>query len=794
MIFFANAEGTITQSINTPINQGSNGANEGVLICPFSATAITARYILPNGEITRPYLMDKCSPDGNCLYAYRALLDGAVTRKSGTVTAQFTLWNGNTQLPTVSTSFFVNKGVPNIPEYKGEDAFIKEEILPYLTSLGQEIADNVIKEYNLGDNNGIGNYQIVFEELGYKDAPAVYNNFVINYGEYAGKIGTLFVVAKDVDNERHQNEILYVGDEVYTRLITIGEEAEDGAWVCSVDKELSKTSTRAISNKAVFEEFERVQNEIPIVVDEVLNLTGVSLETFESNYANSIDAESLNRIPKKGEKMIALAKLKGDAIYSFLAEFTHKDGVNDKGFCEFRVIEKWLIHQPLDSELSSTSTNPVENKVITKELETVRKIAQGKQTGYVFDTKADLDYALANDKEFVENLNAGDDLFIKEKNQPDYWWTGTEALESEGKTDLDNYYNKEEIDASLETLASKHLQAVTDISVIYESVEDLPETASNGTTVVVKTNGGLPLMLYAFNDNQWAYKYNVRSQTLYLDLKTNTLYRYTMSEPFLVPLNYLQKKCDITDKIQINTSNEAHLNSSKSLYLGSSTTGNLKDETAFVQTDDTDGSTPALQKISVQMKDGNFYVRNRTNQAIVEIRNKATKSTTGNTTTTNVWDNDIRLQNVEKIKLAAEDQIDISSSRLLKLSGSEKVELYSSTEVKLQAPEVYALADDKVELCYNKKGINTETKLKLNSEGANLESDNKVGLRYESDNYGEGRVVLLPDTIHGDCSELEIEVGFIEAIAPYGMTLNGKQVATVDDIQEAIIKVLNTEV
>lgn len=92
-------------------------------------------------------------------------------------------------------------------------------------------------------------------------------------------------------------------------------------------------------------------------------------------------------------------------------------------------------------------------------------------------------------------------------------------------------------DGSLDELKDKHLQAVTDISVIYKNVDNLPVTAGDGTTVIVKTNGGTPLMLYAYNDNKWAYKCDVRSQTLYLDLKTNTLYRYTMGDPYLLPVN-----------------------------------------------------------------------------------------------------------------------------------------------------------------------------------------------------------------------------------------------------------------
>lgn len=549
MIFFANAEGAITQSINTPINQGSNGANEVVLICPFSATVITARYILPNGEITRPYIMVKYKLEDKGFYAYRTLLDGAVTRKSGTITAQFTLWNDDAQLTTVSTSFFVNKGVPNIPMYNGEDALLTE-ILANLSLLEQEITNNVIREYNLGNDNDIGEYQIEFDELGYKEAPAVYNNFTITYGDYAGKVGTLFVVAKVVDNERYQNEILYVGDEVYTRLITIGEEPEDGAWVRSVDQVLNIKSNRAISNKAVAERFkevqeqlDRVDSEIPLVIDEVLDLPNNSIE-ITAGYRNSIDRESLNREPKEGETATGFCKTSDNAIFSFLARFD--GGVNDDNFCPFTFTETLLIHQALDAALSPSSRNPVENRAIAEKfneveeaVEVVRDIAQGKNTGYVFDTKADMETALS-DADFVAKLKAGVDLFIRDDEQPDYWWDGEKPIPVDAKTDLTDYYNKQEIDAR------RSVQNITHLDTIYANESELPLTAENGTCVVVGSDGVFSLWAYYTGVTGepvgWRYKYPVRANTIYCVLKKNgqpynKLLRFTMAPPYFLELS-----------------------------------------------------------------------------------------------------------------------------------------------------------------------------------------------------------------------------------------------------------------
>lgn len=248
--------------------------------------------------------------------------------------------------------------------------------------------------------------------------------------------------------------------------------------------------------------------------------------------------------------------------------------------------------------------------------------------------------------------------------------------------------------------------------------------------------------------------------------------------------DYLKKKESTSTKIQVDTSNEAHFNSRKSLYIGNSTTGNLKDETSFVQTDDKDGSTPALQKISVQMKDGNFYVRDRFNRPVLQIRNQATKSTNNGVTKTSVSENDIRFQNVEKIKLNAGRDLSIGSGGAVDIYGNSQTTIQSGTKVKLSGPEILVDGRSKVEVCYDNAG-NENTKLKLDNQGANLISDNKVGLRYENGTHS-ARIVLLQDNNDDSRpqsgSEVEIEAGHVQVTSTYGITLNGQQVATTNKV------------
>ena len=72
-------------------------------------------------------------------------------------------------------------------------------------------------------------------------------------------------------------------------------------------------------------------------------------------------------------------------------------------------------------------------------------IARGRATGYVFETKADLQIWL-QDIENTSKLVIGDNFYIKELNTPDYWWGGDDfyQLETE-KPDLTAYVKQEQL-------------------------------------------------------------------------------------------------------------------------------------------------------------------------------------------------------------------------------------------------------------------------------------------------------------------------------------------------------------
>ena len=130
MIFILNREGTVIETVTSPVYQGSN-ANEVVVLAPFAPTnTVTVGFTLPNGLIVQPKLTDsgkgtamtslpvkdfslKVGETYEDMSAWYCKLDRDITRYSGTLTMQFFLYDAAGDiLASSSTTVPVQKGVP----------------------------------------------------------------------------------------------------------------------------------------------------------------------------------------------------------------------------------------------------------------------------------------------------------------------------------------------------------------------------------------------------------------------------------------------------------------------------------------------------------------------------------------------------------------------------------------------------------------------------------------------------------------------------------------------------------
>lgn len=130
MIFILNREGTVTETVTSPVYQGSN-ANEVVVLAPFDPNdTVTVGFTLPNGLIVQPQLTAsgkgtvmtrlpvkdlslKVGETYEDMSAWYCKLGRDITRYSGSLTMQFFIYDAAGDiLASSSTTVQVQKGVP----------------------------------------------------------------------------------------------------------------------------------------------------------------------------------------------------------------------------------------------------------------------------------------------------------------------------------------------------------------------------------------------------------------------------------------------------------------------------------------------------------------------------------------------------------------------------------------------------------------------------------------------------------------------------------------------------------
>jgi hypothetical protein len=130
---------------------------------------------------------------------------------------------------------------------------------------------------------------------------------------------------------------------------------------------------------------------------------------------------------------------------------------------------------------------------VESELAVVRRIAEGKNAAYIFDTVDAMNEWLAV-PENTAKLRVGDSFWIREQEVPDYWWDGTQALEQEGpKVDLSPYYTKDEINDIVnninQKIENKSTSIIFDTYIQMKSFVDDPTNADKlkeGTILLIR--------------------------------------------------------------------------------------------------------------------------------------------------------------------------------------------------------------------------------------------------------------------------------------------------------------------
>lgn len=217
MLIKINPNGTITEVIRDRVFQGSNEANNLIIVAPFATnTVVEVSYELPNGIITQPYLVSngKIFDLENAVWS--TSITGYLTAFNGVVKYQIkflspTSGDDSTTLATYTGQFTVEKGVVSGP-VPDPDPDVYDQILILLGQLNENKVGRISEydEYSGAD---------IFNIDGVKDPFNYYKKFVhdVTDGEdTTEKTGYLFV--SFVDGK--QQEIFYTTDgNIYIRTI-----------------------------------------------------------------------------------------------------------------------------------------------------------------------------------------------------------------------------------------------------------------------------------------------------------------------------------------------------------------------------------------------------------------------------------------------------------------------------------------------------------------------------------------------------------------------------------------------
>lgn len=190
MIFFANAEGTITKVITEPVYQGSAGVARVVLVAPFPNAMVTVAFTLPNGirtpiNLASPNMVQQdlqgvITPSGQKYNAWTYLLPRAITEYAGIVDVQFFVTTGESGqvLATFASTLTIQKGVPTILPNE-PTVSIYEQILEYLTAIQTKLTNIIIPvevlpteetliDFNaiyLLNTNGVYNFYVYYTDI-----------------------------------------------------------------------------------------------------------------------------------------------------------------------------------------------------------------------------------------------------------------------------------------------------------------------------------------------------------------------------------------------------------------------------------------------------------------------------------------------------------------------------------------------------------------------------------------------------------------------------------------------------
>lgn len=281
MIFFVANDGTVMESVPSPVYQGAANANNVYLVAPFASNLqATVAFKLPNGVLTEQYAMKLFGElegvinkqTGKPYSGWQFSMPNEITRYYGVVTAQFFFYSaeGNVVITTSSVTFTVGRGVPELLP-NAPTADIYETILSNLSALQQQLDNGLFaaraiyawnSTYTYGAGELVfypqkGNYGTFLKSLTDNNKAEPYVDGVLDTANwllvsdfniltelYSLKGDVLDAVQETRDNVVAAEKIVSDGETEISGIIADGKNDVDGI-IAAGQAEINATAARA---------------------------------------------------------------------------------------------------------------------------------------------------------------------------------------------------------------------------------------------------------------------------------------------------------------------------------------------------------------------------------------------------------------------------------------------------------------------------------------------------------------------------------------------------------------------
>ena len=400
MIFFVGNDGTIVKSLPSPVYEGAANANTIYLIAPFAQNlAVTMSFRLPNGVVwTPPEPMTKQTElagiinekTGKTYAGWTYAIPNEITRHYGTVTAQFFFHSAQegVVIPTSSTSFTVGRGVPSeLPTEPEADVY--DKILEAIAQIQEDVDNGYYPSrgiyawtdgYVYGANEIVyypykGEYGAIVKSLTDNNTTEPYTDGILN-GEWveirdfnipqgpagpqgpegpqgpqgergaAGANGRSFVISGQADSvsDLPVPTAQYLGDAFF-----VGTEEPRDVYAC-----VEYNGVLSWENQGPLQGPQGEQG--------IQGPTGNGISSYSVTYQSSTSGTTI----PTGTWSTSIPSVSQGSYLWTRTVLTFTNGSSSTSYSVARMGNDATV--TVDTALSSTSTNPVQNKVINAAL------------------------------------------------------------------------------------------------------------------------------------------------------------------------------------------------------------------------------------------------------------------------------------------------------------------------------------------------------------------------------------------------------------------------------------------